>query len=182
MIYRRILANVLPFLAIVLIASVVSLWFGVYGFAAGDDQPCAANPETRKLDFWIGNWTIGNGAEQTISKVSLALDKCEFVERWENGKGHATEKTFAYSPDDKSWYGMFADNQGRAHIFVDGKVSADSAEFHGPSRGPNGEAVLNRLKITRVSADAIQEAWEKSTDNGSHWTTAYTADYSRAKP
>jgi hypothetical protein len=42
---------------------------------------------------------------------------------------------FAYSPEGKSWYRMFADNEGRVHVFLDGKVSHDCAEFHGPSRG-----------------------------------------------
>ena len=151
-------------------------------FAANNEQPCAGSSETRQLDYWLGNWTLGSGADKSISKVSLSLDKCVFVEQWENGKGHITEKMFAYSPEDKNWYGMFADNEGRVHVFLDGKVSSDVAEFHGPSRGPNGEAVLNRLKVVRVSAVKLEEIWEKSTDNGATWTTAYRAEYSRVNP
>lgn len=161
------------------IASVLCLVTNVF---AASDVPCALNTETRQLDYWLGNWTMCNGADTSISKVSLSLDKCVFVERWENGKGHVTEKMFAYSPEDKNWYGMFVDNQGRVHIFSDGKVSSEAAEFHGPSRGANGENVLNRLKIVRVSSDKVEESWEKSTDNGSHWTTAYRAEYSRVNP
>jgi len=89
---------------------------------------------------------------------------------------------FAYSPEEKNWNGIFVDNQGRVHIFLDGKVSSEIAEFHGPSRAPNGKAVLNRLKVVRVSPDKLEEAWEKSTDNGSSWTTAYRVEYSRANP
>lgn len=148
--------------------------------AAAEERPCAGNSETRQLDFWLGNWSLGSGADKSTSKVSLSLDQCVFVEHWTNGQGHVTEKLFAYSPEDKNWYGMFADNEGRVHVFVDGRVSSDVAEFHGPSRGPNGEPVLNRLKVVRVSANKIEEVWEKSTDNGSNWTTAYRADYSRA--
>src|SRR5690348_12474788 len=47
------------------------------------------------------------------------------------GEGHVGENLFAYSPDDKTWHGMFADNQGHTHIFVNGKVSAGAAEFDG---------------------------------------------------
>lgn len=146
------------------------------------EQPCARNSQARMLDYWLGNWTMGSGAEKSVSKVSLSLDKCVFVEHWKNSKGHVTEKTFAYTPEENNWYGMFADNQGRVHVFLDGKVAPGMAEFHGPSRGPNGEAVLNRLKVIRVSADKLEEVWEKSTDRGSTWTTAYRADYSRATP
>jgi hypothetical protein len=152
-----------------------------FAFGASGDEGCAANAETRRLDYWVGNWTMGNGADKTMSKVSLSMDRCVFVEHWENGKGHVTEKTFAYSPEDKNWYGMFVDNQGRVHVFVDGKISSEGAEFRGTSRGPNGETVLNRLKVVRVSADKLEEIWEKSTDNGSSWVTSYRAEYSREK-
>jgi hypothetical protein len=153
-------------------------------FAATDAEPCATNTESRQLDYWLGNWSMENAAPSghSTSKVSLSLDKCMFVEHWENGKGHVTQKMFAYSPEDKNWCGMFADNEGRVHVFLDGKVSAGTAEFHGPSRGPNGEVVLNRLKVVRLSANKMEEVWEKSTDNGAKWTTAYRAQYSRANP
>ena len=150
--------------------------------AAANDQPCAGISETRQLDYWLGHWTMGTGADKSASKVTLSLDKCVFVEHWENSKGHVTEKTFAYSPEDKNWYGLFVDNQGRVHVFVDGKVSPETAEFRGPSKGENGQPVLNRLKVTRLPADKLEEVWEKSTDNGNTWTTAYRAEYSRANP
>lgn len=89
---------------------------------------------------------------------------------------------FAYSPDDKSWYGMFADNQGHAHVFTDGKVASGSAEFHGPSRAPDGRAVLNRVRVVRLSAEKVEQTWEKSTDNGLSWTTVFRGEYARVDP
>jgi len=82
---------------------------------------------------------------------------------------------FAYSSDDKSWHGMFSDNQGRVHIF-EGKVAQGSAEFTGPSRGPNGQTVLNRIKVVRVAANKVEQSWEKSTDNGATWTIEFQAN------
>ena len=150
--------------------------------AAPGPRTCEADPETRQLDYWVGNWSMTNSGPSSgtaISKVSLSLDKCAFVEHWNSGKGHVTEKTFAYSPDDKNWYGMFVDNEGRAHVFTQGKVASGTAEFDGPSRGPNGEAVLNRLKVVQMGANKIEESWEKSTDNAATWKLVYRADYTR---
>ena len=161
---------------------VTALCLAGSALAAADEQTCAASPDIRRLDYWVGTWSMGNGADKSTSKVSLSLDKCAFVEHWENSKGHVAEKTFSYSLEEKNWYGIFVDNEGRVHVFLDGKITPEQAEFHGPSRGPNGETVLNRLKVVRVSADKLEEIWEKSTDNGSHWTTAYRAQYSRANP
>jgi|SRR6516165_4772118 hypothetical protein len=174
--------SLITFAAALCLSTVASAATAASVAAATNDQPCAASPETRQLDYWLGRWTMGTGADQTSSQVTLSLDKCVFTERWENGKGHVTEKMFAYSPEDKSWYGMFVDNQGRVHVFVDGKVSSTTAEFRSPSKGPNGESVLNRLKVTRLAPDKLEELWEKSTDQGTTWTTAYRAEYSRANP
>ena len=124
----------------------------------------------------------GSTSANSTSNVSLSLDQCLFVERWDSGKGHIAEKMFAYSPDDKTWYGMFADNEGRAHIFLSGTVASGAAEFHGTSRGPNGEEVLNRLRIVRLPPNRIEETWEKSTDRSANWTTVYRAEYSRSNP
>src|SRR6266568_6405227 len=108
--------------------------------AATDAGPCSTNTEIRQLDYWLVTWIMANaGGSSNTSKVYLSLDRCMFVEHWENGKGHVTGKMLAYSPEEKNWYGIFADNEGRVHVFLDGKVASGTAEFHGPSRGPNGE-------------------------------------------
>jgi|SRR5580704_5129362 hypothetical protein len=151
--------------------------------AAVDSAPCSANSVTRQLDYWLGNWTVtypGTSGSST-SKVYLSLDQCLFIESWDNGKGHLGQNMFAYSPDDKAWYGMFADNQGRVHVFVDGKIASGSAEFNGPSRGSNGETVLNRVKIVGLAPDKVEQTWEKSTDKGGSWTTVFSGEYVRRK-
>jgi hypothetical protein len=175
----------------------ISLWFrsilmfvglaGCFGFAAptfagADAGTCATNSESRQMDFWLGEWTVTYPGipGSAGSKVYLELDKCLIVESWDGGKGHSGENMFAYSADDRSWHGMFADNQGRVHVF-EGKVLEGSAEFIGTSRGADGEAVLNRIKIARVAADKVEQSWEKSTDNGSTWKTEFRGEYTRKK-
>jgi hypothetical protein len=148
--------------------------------AAPDSGACSANPESRQLDFWIGDWTVTypGMAGSAASKVSLDLDKCLVIESWEGGKGHTGKNMFAYSADDQRWRGLFADNQGRVHVF-EGKVSAGLAEFTGPSRGAKGQTVLNRIKVVRVAADKVEQSWEKSMNNGATWTIEFHGEYSR---
>jgi hypothetical protein len=164
------------------------LWFaalslctslGPRAFGAMQAAPCAANPATRQLDFWLGEWSIAgpDGTPNGTSRVHLALDQCMVVESWSGGQGHQGENMFAYSQDDHSWHGMFADNEGRVHVFVDGKVTAGSAVFSGPSRGPNGETLLNRISISRAGA-GVTQLWQKSADNGITWSTEYRGVYS----
>jgi hypothetical protein len=151
--------------------------------AAAASGPCSASPESRQLDFWLGDWTVtypgmpGSAA----SKVSLALDQCLLTETWDGGKGHSGKNMFAYSLDDKGWYGMFADNQGRVHVF-EGKTAPGSAEFTGTSRGSDGQTVLNRIRVVRVTANKVEQSWEKSRDNGGTWTMEFHGEYSRNQP
>jgi hypothetical protein len=153
--------------------------------ASGANGPgtCATNPDSRQLDFWVGDWAISSpgSAPSATSTVSLSLDNCVITESWDGGKGHRGENIFAYSSGDQGWRGLFVDNEGRAHAFVDGKISAGTAEFLGPSRGPNGEEVLNRIRVVRLSADKVEQTWDKSTDKGLSWTAVFRLEYSRKK-
>jgi hypothetical protein len=170
----------------VLLLIVTAVWLclaSTYTLAAVDSRACSANPDSRQLDFWLGGWTVTypGASVPSSSKVYLELDKCLVVESWEGGKSHNGKNMFAYSPDDKSWHGMFADNEGRVHIF-EGKVAAGSAEFLGSSTGPSGQAVLNRIKIVRVTPNTVEQTWEKSSDKGATWNMEFRGEYSRKTP
>ena len=164
----------------------IALWFLLTttpALAADGSEPCSANSESRQLDFWLGDWnvTYPGVPGSARSQVSLDLDKCLLVESWDGGKGHRGKNMFAYSPEDDHWHGMFADNQGRVHVF-EGKVAPGSAEFTGPSHGRDGHTVLNRIRVVRRAANKVDQSWEKSTDNGVTWTMEFDGAYSRKNP
>jgi hypothetical protein len=152
-------------------------------FAAADPPACASNPDRRALDFWLGSWNINVANESTnaTSSVTLDLDQCLVVERWDGGDGHTGENVFGYSADDQSWHGLFADSQGRIHLFPTGRVAAGSATFTGPSRDSDGKTELNRITIRRVSATQVEQVWQKSADGGKSWNTVFHGEYTRKR-
>jgi hypothetical protein len=168
-------------LLVAAVAACIGLAPRVYG--AAPEGPCSTNPEGRALDFWLGDWNIAGpgSAPNAKSTVTVVLDKCIIVETWDGGRGHIGENWFGYNADDKSWHGMFADNKGRVHVFVNGKVAADSAEFSGPSQAADGGTVVNRVRIVRIGPDNVEQIWEKSSDSGATWTTEFRGQYSRKK-
>ena len=148
--------------------------------ALAAETPASLDPESRQFDFWLGDWAITNpnGSNEASSRVYLALGQYLLVENWDDGRGHKGENLFAYSADDKTWHGMFADNHGRVHVFT-GKVTTGLAEFYGPSRGSAGESVLNRIRVVRLAPDKVEQSWEQSTDNGASWAAVFKGEYSR---
>jgi hypothetical protein len=78
--------------------------------------------------------------------------------------------------------GMFADNEGRVHVFTSGKASDGSAEFEGTSHGPDGESILNRVKVIQLNLNKVEQTWEKSADNGATWNVVFRGEYSRTNP
>jgi len=168
----------------IFLAVLLGLAFPTNSFAATDADSCALNSANRQLDYWLGNWRISaeGSSGNAHSTVSLSLDKCLVVENWDGGRGHYGQNVFGYSADDKNWYGMFADNEGRVHIFTSGKVASGTAEFEGTSHGPNGESILNRVKVIRLNPNKVEQTWEKSSDNGDTWNVVFRGEYSRANP
>ena len=181
---KRILIFKSSALKSICLAVLFGLALATNSFAATGADSCATNSANRQLDYGLGNWKIGaeGSSENAHSTVSLSLDKCLVVENWDGGRGHYGQNVFGYSADDKNWYGMFADNEGRVHIFTSGKVASDSAEFEGTSHGPNGESILNRVKVTRLNPNKVEQSWEKSNDNGATWNVVFRGEYSRANP
>jgi hypothetical protein len=172
--------DALPFLAVV--ASACFLAASPSRAAAGA-LPCAADVPGRALDFWLGHWRISDGERpsRATSVVSRELGDCLIVENWSDSAGHRGENLFGYNLDSRTWSGMFADNRGHIHIFVQGTVGANRAEFDGHSRGPSGKDVLNRISIVRETPDDIEQTWQQSADGGATWATVFQGKYSRTR-
>jgi hypothetical protein len=152
---------------------------------AAEPGACAASAPGRQLDYWLGDWVVtnpGGAGNKSSSTVRLALDQCVVIESWSDHQGHDGENIFGYSAEEASWRGMFFDNRGHVHVFVEGKVDGGAAQFSGPSRGAHGEAVLNRIRLVRVAPEHLEQIWEKSTDNGRTWTQQFRLEYARRAP
>jgi hypothetical protein len=142
---------------------------------------CAATGSARLLDYWLGDWAVASPGSQDTghSKVSVSLDKCLMIESWgSDTSDHRGENALAYNSEDKTWYGLFADNRGRVHTFK-GSVISGAAEFTGPSRNEKGVEVLSKVKIVRVTDRQVEQIWQKSQDQGTSWTTDFRMIYSR---
>jgi len=152
--------------------------------AAAGQLPCAADGQGRALDFWLGHWTVSDDEQprSATSVVSRALGECLVVESWSDAAGHRGENLFGFNLDSKTWSGMFADNRGHIHVFTQGTVAADRAQFDGRSHSAAGRMVLDRMSLARMTPTELEQTWQQSHDGGRTWTTVFRGKYSRAKP
>ena len=149
--------------------------------AWSENNRCSDNLASRQLDYWVGDWSISapGSAESASSRITLSLDKCVVVENWHGEKEHFGQNIFGYNPESKSWMGFFADNRGHVHVFDHGQVTGGKAEFEGPSRGDNGEVILNRIRIVKLGPGKVEQTWDKSSDNGATWKPQFRLEYTR---
>lgn len=168
--------------AIVAVVLLAALCGHTPGARAAENAPCAASQQSRELDFWLGDWTIAApGGGDASSKVTPDLDHCLVVERWQGGDETGVN-LFGYSADDGGWHGLFANNQGKIHAFLNGTVASGVAVFTGPNRGPDGSTVQNRITVRRIDANHVEQSWEKSSDDGKTWTMLFRLGYTRKQP
>jgi hypothetical protein len=92
---------------VAVIIGALSLWCAPRMLAAPDNGPCSANSETRRFDFWLGEWSVTypGAPVASSSKVYRELGQCVLVENWSAGKNHEGINIFAYSSDDGSGTG-----------------------------------------------------------------------------
>jgi hypothetical protein len=151
--------------------------------AAAAAQGACTAPEYRALDFTLGTWSVVDGQGDPIgtSKIESEFSGCVVVENWVSPDGSAKGRNIdAYSNDDKQWHRLFIDNRGHVHNF-EGTAPGAKVEYQGPSKGPNGEDMLNRLTIEREGADKMRQLWEKSSDGGKTWQRAFQGVFTRVK-
>jgi len=170
-------------ISLLIVVGTFSIFTAASARGADASAPCMASAEARQLDFWVGDWAVASPgmAGKGHSTVHLSLDKCMMIESWgSDTSNHDGENTLAYNAEDKSWYGLFVDNQGRVHM-MKGAVTPGSAEFQGSGRDGNGGEVVKRVRVVRVNADNVEQIWEKSSDHGASWVIDFKMEYVRKK-
>jgi tetratricopeptide (TPR) repeat protein len=145
--------------------------------------PCAASPEHRQFDFWIGEWDVQNPQGQSAGTniIQSILGGCVIFENWTSNGGAYTGKSFnIYNSSLKKWQQFWVDDKGGALEFT-GEYKDNELRYTGESLDPKGNKIIHRLTFFNLSKDRVRQLWEQSTDNGKTWTIAFDGLYVRKK-
>jgi hypothetical protein len=143
-------------------------------------KPCTA-PQHRQFDFWIGEWEVlgpkGNRAGE--NSIRSILNGCVLQESWKGASGMSGQSYNVYDAARKRWHQTWVDDEGTLLQIegglVDGKMVLSGEHV---SSDPPGK-VLDRITWSSTGSGRLRQLWEKSTDGGKTWKTAFDGTYVR---
>jgi tetratricopeptide (TPR) repeat protein len=153
--------------------------------AAAEDAitPCKRDPETRKLDFWVGEWklTARNGRPAGESSIQLVSGQCAVLENFHNVNGAEGKSLSAYNSLTKKWQQFWVAQIGGVTEYRDSKWDGNTLILYSSTVKANGQPQLIRMSYTPLSPDQVRQFGEISDDDGKTWQRQYDIIYDRKK-
>ncbi len=149
--------------------------------------PCAARPESRQFDFWLGEWDVYDprGTLVGTSHVESILDGCVIQENWTGRPSGEGKSWNYYDPADRQWHQFWMDASGASPARLAGSFTGGAMRLEGSARqpAPGGVPATTRLTFFPRAPDRVRQLWERSVDGGASWTVVFDGDYRRrARP
>ncbi len=144
-------------------------------------RPCAALPEARQFDFWVGKWEVRNPQGQLAgtNEIQLILGKCVLLENWSGARGSSGKSINLYNQYKGYWQQTWVDDQGDVTEFVDGVYKDGVMRFRAETRGRDGKVLQRRLSFTKLAPGKVRQYSEQSSDGGKTWSTEYDLTYTK---
>ncbi|GIL39835.1 hypothetical protein [Roseiterribacter gracilis] len=140
--------------------------------------PSCTQAERAQFDFWVGDWDVlVKGQSRGSNKIERVHGGCVVLENYRTNDGRYTGTSInMYLPDSKHWVQRWGDSGGLL-LELDGAFENGAMRMQ--SRPDKGR--VDRVTWTRIDDDHVRQFWEKSSDNGASWTTAFDGLYVRKK-
>ncbi len=151
--------------------------------ARRNQEPCAYQPESRQLDFWIGDWDVtdnlrGHGPAGT-SHVEAILGQCVIFENWSGRLGGNGKSFNAWNPAKRCWQQNWMDDSGHVTNYDDGHRIGERLEFLAEPQPGTPPGRTDRLTFFSLGPDHVRQLFDHSTDGGVTWVADTDLDYVR---
>ncbi len=164
-----------------------ALLLAASGGAFGQQQPAYGcdSPESKQLDFWVGEWDLTYLAQgntvRSRNRVTKILDGCVILEEFSGppgsplvGRSHST-----FDRPSKQWKQTWVDNTATYLDFTGAVIDGRMTFSREVQR--DGRRFKQRMVFDKVASDALKWLWQRSDDDGKAWTTLWEIDYRRVK-
>jgi len=145
-------------------------------------RPCLTRTESRRFDFWVGEWDVKSAQGQPAgqSSVQRLLEGCALYENWTDLQGGGGKSLNSYNTDVKQWQQFWTDQYGRVTEYRESEWIDGSLRFTAKQIMPQGPALLH-MTFTPVNPDLVRQFGEMSVDGGKTWTPTFDLYYYRKK-
>lgn len=142
--------------------------------------PCMARPESRKFDFWVGEWDVTTPAGQPAgtSSVQLLLEGCTLFENWHSLAGSDGKSLSSYNAGVGVWQQFWTDQTGRVTEYRASEWVGDTLRFTAHSTAPQGPVVLV-MSFAKIDANTVRQWGAVSIDDGKTWSSPWDLYYHR---
>jgi hypothetical protein len=150
-------------------------------------QAATPPPQTKEFAFWVGEWNCEgtsyhatdpkqNQKTTAENKILMAMNGYVVHENFKMGSFEG-QSWSVYNPQKKKWQQSWADNQGGYFAlegaFANGKMTLQT--LPNPARPKN----FARMVFSNIKPDSFDWNWQRSTDGGKSWKTAWHLRYTR---
>jgi tetratricopeptide (TPR) repeat protein len=146
--------------------------------------PCRKLPESRKFDFWLGEWDVYPTANPTLkagfNKITKAAQGCVIVENWQAiSSPHEGMSLNYFDPNDRKWKQKWAGSGQDVQDFYDGEYVDGAMRFKFIGKNADGTDFTGRLTFTNIEDGRVRQHSERTDDGGKTWQTIYDLTYIR---
>ena len=143
-----------------------------------------AEADLDRLNFWVGEWKVSWSGGSGINRIEKTLNDRVIVEHFEitegQTKGFQGTSISTFNPENGKWHQAWADNQGGYFNFL-GESDGENWIFKTPEsqKGANGNSYIFRMRFYRITHQAFDWDWERSSDGGKTWELRWQIHYER---
>jgi hypothetical protein len=149
--------------------------------AAAKEASGCDSPESKQLDFWVGEWdlTYGDGGKGT-NRITKILDGCAILEEFTGAPGVKLDgRSFStFDVNAREWKQTWVDSEGSyldfKGAFEDGRMIFRREATRG------GNKFLQRMVFADVTPQSLLWTWQRS-DDGKEWKTLWEIRYKRVR-
>lgn len=143
-------------------------------------------PESRALDFWLGEWELTYAGQdgkpaKSRNRITKVLNGCAILEEFTGAPGTRLDgRSYSvYDRNARQWKQTWVDNTG-SYLDFTGTTDAGDAVFIRDAER-QGKRFRQRMIFQDVKADSLTWRWQRSDDGGATWATQWEIGYRRIK-
>ena len=151
--------------------------------AAPAPEPCRADSDRRRFDFWAGEWNVEtpDGKPAGHSVVQRISGGCGLLENWTDLRGGTGKSLNAYNPALHRWQQYWVGQYGAVTEYRESEWHGDTLVYRAESVSPAGKPVMLRLSFSPRADGSVRQFGEASTDGGATWKATYEFFYKKSQ-